>query len=256
MRRAGAGRRSGWRIGRALGGRSIAQQFAAIQAAKGRFDFRASRFNPSGGNVASFINSIDPTDLLTPSLTLAAPAADAAMLGALTCNFTTQTAPSNKVASAYDFLVNGTGASFYHVYVNTNAAITNFLAATRDYTGLDSGISVLNVSGSGPANAVINAGAATWAAQVGGSQATGVGLCQSFHWNSSAYASFQGATSLGSGVPAAAPSGGATPFSVNGSGVNVGQQRWWGSFGFTLLTPAERNVVAALILTMTGVVAT
>ncbi len=97
---------------------------ALFQAGDSWFDAGSVTIDGVSGKVASWVDRMDPSHLLSQGVSgnqCAAPVADVSFGGALTCTFTNGAYVSNRAAAQWSFLHSGTGAEWTIVFKRTGA---------------------------------------------------------------------------------------------------------------------------------------
>jgi hypothetical protein len=101
------------------------EQVAAITVAGVDSRFNTRNYTSSGGNVVSWVDYADASHVLTQptaGLRVPVPTTSAALLGANAATFSTHWYESNRAASTWRFLHDGTGCEAYAVFVPTTVA--------------------------------------------------------------------------------------------------------------------------------------
>lgn len=129
------GRRGGLRRNTGVS-RSVDEQFRSLFTS-GSVWLDADSVTTSGANLSTVVDRMDAAHSLSVGAgTLAAPAAHADYGGKACLSFTgTQHIVSNRAASAWNFLHNGTGVTLIHVLTPTSAG-TCLISATRTNTAV------------------------------------------------------------------------------------------------------------------------
>lgn len=236
---------------------TIAQQFANLLAAKGRFAFEAQSNTNDGTNILTLVDLVDPTRTLAPSAgTLPKPTVDAGMAGALSCTFSgTQTLACNKGLTPFRFMHDGSGMETRTVLVQTSAVVSVPLSTRSTATGFSLVLTSVPVAalyvGNG-GTTVINSLAAS----------TNLNVAKSIHSRYSSsispvatqhvtgFSDTTQATETNSPNPGD-PQNTLVLGSSNGSNFFTG--RWFGSYGFLPLSIGERAIVDAYVTLQTGI---
>lgn len=162
---------------------TLAQQFQALVASKGGSTFDASRYTPSGGNIANFVCGVDATHTLTVTGTIAAPTAEATLGNALAASFTAaQRATSNKPASFFKCLHDGTGGNLFVALTPTDTS-NRCIVATRPISTLaENGFFLLHGYGSAQRLGIGSTAAAIVDVTFGSAATANVGMLMSYSY--------------------------------------------------------------------------
>jgi hypothetical protein len=226
--------------------------FGGLLLSKGRFAFEARSNTNDGANVQTFVDLIDPTRVLTVTGVLPKPAANALYGGALACTFNgTQSTVNNKPPSDYRFMHDGTGMETRQLF-SSSAGLQYPFGST---IGSGAGFYLVQSSPAiylglvGPADANLVSFAFTMPVD------TAVSIHTRF--TSPNYTHHMSGAGTGTFAQAGSPSSGdpAFAFAVSPTaGASHLSGTWFGSYGFSPLTDAERGIFDAYITLMTGVV--
>jgi hypothetical protein len=249
---------------RATAGRTAAQRFRALLAAKGIWAAEARVATTSGGNVVAFKDLISPSKLYPISAgTLAQATADAALSGAATCTFNgTQRATSDQPASTFKRGHDGTGYEQYDLIVPVLGVGAYQQITTTQGTGVTDGVGVYLTDNTAAVGRmplyIFNAGATPVAYDTTpDSLTTGVGALMGYTLSAALWERRFGSAVVASGTP------GTLSANSPSQTLNIGarfdqsqpfQSRWFGSYGFLPLTAGERAALYAYVTAQTGVV--
>lgn len=241
----GVGRRGGRNGGSR---RPLAQQFAAIMAAKGIYGFDASRVNLSGGNIASLIDWKDGS-LAPVTGTVAAPTADAAVANAPTIAWPGVAVYARSSRSALDFaeLHKANNVEVRTVYVPlTNTPIPVTTRQTSGGTGYTE-YWTANTVNSYVSNLAVVVGGASRTANANVAVQTryraGGGV---FFWKAS------GQAETGAAFGSAATGAPEVSLTIGSDTGASGTHRFRCSFAWLGLTAAEIAIIDAYFLATTG----
>jgi hypothetical protein len=234
---------------RATAGRTAAQRFRALLAAKGIWAAEARVATTSGGNVVAFKDLISPSKLYPISAgTLAQATADAALSGAATCTF--KRGHDGTGYEQYDLIVPVLGVGAYQQITTTQG------------TGVTDGVGVYLTDNTAAVGRmplyIFNAGATPVAYDTTpDSLTTGVGALMGYTLSAALWERRFGSAVVASGTP------GTLSANSPSQTLNIGarfdqsqpfQSRWFGSYGFLPLTAGERAALYAYVTAQTGVV--
>lgn len=224
--------------------------FSTILAlASGKFAFTADRYTPAASNAGDFVDWLDGSHKIvqaTGGSQVAAPTTHSDFAGNLCATFTgAQYYVSNRAASAFKFMHDGTGCEVLLVYTLTNGATTARMVSTQTTTTVGMRLHTSGANGRAYVhNGTIGIIDQTAAIAAG----TPTYLMHSYSESQSPKSVLRlKSSTAASGAPSGAPSVSdpTSTLALGGSaaGIELAQMRWAALIAFSPLDASSRNIV-------------